>query len=224
MATATEKGYKVTTLDEIEPGAALTPDGGQLRQRLEVRRELGITAFGINAVRSIRAGELIREHTEDGPFAAPQEELYVVLQGKATFDIDGDTVEAPAGSFVFVRPEARRSAVSEEEGTTVLMIGSPPGQAYEPQPAEAADAFAAYSAGDYDKAVEKQKAFVQAKPDSVVGHFNLGCFAARAGRADEAFEHLRKAVELDERAKEYIPKDEDLESIRNDPRFAALTE
>ena len=222
MATATEKSYRVITLDDIEPGVPLTPEGGQLRQRLEVRRHLGITAFGVNAVRALGTGELIREHTEDGPFAAPQDELYVVLEGKATLEIDGETVEAPAGSFVYVRPEARRSAVSQEKGTTVMMIGSPVGQAYEPQPPEAADAFAAYNAGDYETAVEKQKAFVAARPDSVVGHFNLACFAARAGRGDDAFEHLRKAVELDDRVKEYLAKDEDLESLRDDPRFAEL--
>ena len=56
-----------------------------------------------------------------------------------------------------------------------------------------------------------------------MAHFNAGCFAARAGRADEAIEHLRRAVEINERIKELVATDEDLDSIRDDQRFAELT-
>jgi mannose-6-phosphate isomerase-like protein (cupin superfamily) len=222
MAT-TQQSYKVTSLDEIEPGAPNNPGAGELRQRLEVRRELGITAFGINAVRALGEGELIREHTEDGNFVSNQEELYVVLKGAATFDIDGERLEAPAGSLVYVRPEAKRSAVAEEKGTTILMIGGTPGQAYDPPPAEASEAFRAYTAGEYETALAKQLTVVEARPKDVLAHFNAGCYAAKAGRTDEALEHLRRAVELDERIKEYIAKDDDLDSLREDPRFEVLS-
>jgi hypothetical protein len=48
-------------------------------------------------------GVLIGEHTETG---SGQEEVYVVvLDAHATFEIDGETVDAPAGTFVSVRPE-----------------------------------------------------------------------------------------------------------------------
>ena len=53
--------------------------------------------------------------------------------------------------------------------------------------------------------------------------FNAACFEARAGRADEAIEHLLQAVELNDRIKELIRTDEDLDSIREDPRFDVLT-
>ena len=33
------------------------------------------------------------------------EELYVVLRGRARFEIDGETVDAPAGTLVFCAPE-----------------------------------------------------------------------------------------------------------------------
>jgi hypothetical protein len=56
-----------------------------------------------------------------------------------------------------------------------------------------------------------------------VAHFNAGCFAARAGRSDEAIEHLRRAVDINERIKELMATDEDLDSVREDPRFAELT-
>ena len=48
------------------------------------------------------------------------------------------------------------------------------------------------------------------------------CFAARAGHADEAIELLRRAVELNPRVRELMAGDEDLDSIRDDPRFAEL--
>jgi len=56
-----------------------------------------------------------------------------------------------------------------------------------------------------------------------VAHFNAGCFAARTGRADDAFEYLRRAVEINERVKELMATDEDLDSLRDDPRFAELS-
>ena len=65
---------------------------------------------------------------------AGQEELYIVLNGTATFEIDGDTVEAPAGSLVLVHPTAKRKATAKDDGTTILAIGGTPGKAYEPAP------------------------------------------------------------------------------------------
>jgi hypothetical protein len=56
-----------------------------------------------------------------------------------------------------------------------------------------------------------------------VAYFNAACFEARAGSADEAIEHLRRAVELNDRIKDLIRTDEDLDSIREDPRFDELT-
>ena len=63
---------------------------------------------------------------------------------------------------------------------------------------------------------------VEKQPENSVAHFNAGCFAARAGKADDAIEHLRRAVEINERIKELIATDEDLDSIREDERFAEL--
>src|SRR5438876_221600 len=69
-------------------------------------------------------GTLINEHDEDGG----QEEVYVVLDGTATFEIDGETLEAPAGTFVSVEPEARRKATGD---ATVLALGGTVGEAYQ---------------------------------------------------------------------------------------------
>jgi len=225
MATTTDKGYSVASLEDLSTAPSFSPGGNDDgRERLDVRNHFGITSFGINGVRIPGAGMLVREHDELAALASSaQEELYIVLGGSATFTLDGEELEAPAGTLVYVRPEVKRSAVAADEGTTLLIVGGTPGQAYDPTPPEAAEAFAAYNAGDYEKAADKQQLALEKKPDSLLVLFNAACFEARSGRTDDAIEHLQRAVEIDERVKENIRTDEDLESLREDPRFGALT-
>jgi hypothetical protein len=121
-----------------------------------------------------------------------------------------------------VQPTATRKATATVEGTTILVVGGTPGKAYEPAPQEAGEAFAAYGAADYETALAKQLVVVEKRPDDPVAHYNAGCFAARVGRTDGAIAHLRRAVEINERIKELMATDEDLDSIRGDRRFAEL--
>jgi hypothetical protein len=224
MATATEKAYRVDTLEGMVPGDELTGDDDG-RVRFGVRQHLDITAFGVNAFRATAVGgKLINEHDETGGLGASgQQELYVVLNGAATFSIDGESVEAPAGSFVFVRePAAKRGAVATEAGTTVLAIGSSPGEGYRVRPPEAQKSMDAYGAGDFEKALELVQQVLAREPDDVLSLFNAACFEARLGRTDDALEHLRRAIEVDERAIEQARGDEDFDSIRDDPRFKKL--
>ena len=224
MPTALEKGYVLTRIDELEPAPLTAPgatDDG--RRRFDLRRRFDITSFGVQAFRAPSGVVVINEHDETLLGEAGQEELYVVLHGAAMFEIDGESVEAPAGSLVHVQPTAKRKATAKDEGTTILVVGGTPGKAYEPSPEEAAEAFAAYNEGDYEGALEKQLVVVEKRPGDPVAHFNAGCFAARAGRADEALEHLGRAVEINARIKELMATDEDLDSIREDQRFAELT-
>jgi tetratricopeptide (TPR) repeat protein len=224
MATAVEKRFVFAQLDELEPAPRIAPGGtDDGRKRFDVRRRLGITAFGVAAFRAPSGADVIGEHDETLLGEAGQEELYLVLQGAATFEIDGEVVDAPTGALVQVQPAAKRKATATEDGTTILVVGGTPGKAYEPSPEEAAEALAAYGAGDYELALSKQLVAVEKQPDNVIVHFNAGCFAARAGHADEAIEHLRRAVEINERISELISSDEDLDSIREDQRLAELT-
>ena len=78
-------GYKVTQLQEIPKRG----DGW-----IPVRDHLGIGAFGTNAYRADEAGgRVISEHTE---LMAKHEELYIVVEGHATFTVGGDEIDAPA--------------------------------------------------------------------------------------------------------------------------------
>ena len=223
MPTAVEKGYVLAKLDELEPAPRFAPNAADDgKKRLDVRRNLDITSFGITASSSPSGVDVISEHDETLLGEAGQEELYIVLKGAATFEIDGETVEAPKGALLRIGPTAKRKATATEDDTTILIIGGTPGKAYEPAPEEGAEAFAAYSEGNYEEALSKQLVVVEKQPDNPVAHFNVGCFAARAGHADQAIEHLGRAVEINDRIKELMATDEDLDSIREDQRFAEL--
>lgn len=218
MATTTAKSYEVVSLDGIEPGPE--HDG---RVPLNIRRHFGILGFGVRANRSVGDGHVIGEHNEVGLGASGQEELYLVLNGKAVFNVDGERVEAPAGTLVFVgNPAAKRSAIAKEEGTTVLAIGGTPGEPYRLSTGEEMNAmWEPYRAGDYQTALETLQPVLEERPEALV-LFNVACMEARLGRTDDAIGHLQQAVEDDDRIKENIRTDEDLDSLRDDPRFAAL--
>jgi hypothetical protein len=81
-------GYAVAHLDEIDE-----MDDGRCPWR-PVRHHFGITAFGVNAWTARDAGDrIINEHDESEPNS--NEELYLVLRGRAVFELDGDRVDAP---------------------------------------------------------------------------------------------------------------------------------
>jgi tetratricopeptide (TPR) repeat protein len=220
MATATAKSFDVILLEEIEPG----PEH-EGRVPLNIRRHFGIEGFGVRANRAVGDGHVVGEHHEVGLGSSGQEELYLVVSGAATFNVDGERVDAPAGTLVFVRdPAAKRSAIAKEEGTTVLAIGGTPGEPYRLSVGEAMnDMWEPYRAGDYETALEKLQPVLQERPEALV-YFNVACMEARLGRTDDAIAHLEQAIENDERIKENIRTDEDLDSLREDPRLEALTE
>jgi hypothetical protein len=186
---------------------------------IPIREHFGIHAFGINAYTPSEDGTLISEHDESG---SGQEELYIVLDGDATFEVDGETVDAPAGTFVFVRPESRRKATGDG---TVLALGATPGEAYQALDWGEAWAFhsesmRAYGEQRYADALEAVRAGLQHTPDHPGLQYNYACFATLAGdTSDEMFGHLRRSVELLPRFREQARRDDDFATVRNDPRF-----
>ena len=99
-----------------------------------VRRYFGIGSFGANLFRATRPGDILTEHhTEVEGAGAHHEELFVVLCGRATFTVDGEEIDAPAGTFVHVPdPTVMRGAVAREAGTALLAVGAEPGVVYTP--------------------------------------------------------------------------------------------
>ncbi len=207
------KRWESVRLDEIDPIAVV--DGTLLWR--PVRRTLDIGAFGINAYVAPNAGDdVVEEHTER---SLGHEEVYVVLAGRATFTLDDETIDAPAGTLVFIRDvDVTRHARAEEPGTSVLAIGGPRGAAYEPSPWE--DYFVAErhrTAGDYDAYVAELEDALRRRPDHPATLYNLACAEALAGRDDDAVAHVRRAAELDPAFGEYAAKDEDFFGLRDRP-------
>jgi hypothetical protein len=54
------------------------------------------------------------------------------MSDHAAFTVDGEDIDAPAGTLVFVRdPALIRSARATADGTTILAIGGRPGAPFE---------------------------------------------------------------------------------------------
>jgi mannose-6-phosphate isomerase-like protein (cupin superfamily) len=112
---------RVVHLDELEA----IPGPGSLTWH-PVRAHLELRAFGCNAYSAAKVGDdVVEPHDEDPELA--HEELYFVARGRATFTLDGETFDAPSGTYVFVPDTAtHRHAVAAEPDTTVLSFGGPP--------------------------------------------------------------------------------------------------
>ena len=214
-----EKAYGVARVEDLE--AFPIPDQDGLTWR-PVRRHFGVSSFGVNAYTADEAGtRVVEEHREkDG-----HDELYVVLSGRATFTLEGEEHDAPAGTLVHCPPGTLRSAFAAEPGTTVLGIGAKPGEVFEASGWEWVFAgVSKLSQGDEEGARAELRAGIETYPDAWQGYFNLACIEARLGNRDEALDQLERAAELDrEPVTKLAREDEDFESVRDDPRFLALT-
>jgi hypothetical protein len=201
--------YNVVKLSDLET----IPVGKHGLRWRPIRSRLGIEAFGINAYTSAEVGgEVVEAHTEE---SLGHEEVYVVVSGRATFTLDGEELDAPAGTIVHLpEPSVRRSAVAAEPGTTVLAVGAKPGEAFRPSAWEAAFRAAQLPP---EEAVKVLEAEVRARPDEAPLHYNLACFRALSGDREGAVASFRRAHELDpEKSREWAAGDSDLDSIRDE--------
>jgi mannose-6-phosphate isomerase-like protein (cupin superfamily) len=206
-------GWKSISLDEIEPIPVV---GGTLLWR-PLRRTLDIGAFGINSYVAPNAGDdVVEEHTER---TYGHEELYLILSGRATFTLEDETLDAPAGTAVFIRdPAVKRHARAEEPGTSVLAVGGPRGAAYEPSGWEYSFAAERHrGVGDYSAMAAEIAAGLEQHPDNASLLYDLGCAEALAGRTEEALAHVTRALELKPEWADHARKDPDLDTVRELP-------
>jgi hypothetical protein len=207
--------YRTVHLDELEA----IPGPGSLTWR-PVRATLGLRAFGTNAYTAGKAGDdVVEPHTESPVLA--HEELYFVARGRATFTIDGESFDAPAGTYVFLPdPSAHRHAVAEEPGTTVLSFGGPP--TFTPSAWE----WSFRAAAHHDEPDEARRILAEGfelHPQSPSLFYELACVEAVAGNRDAALAALRSAIEREPKVAAHAREDDDLASLRDDPEFAELT-
>jgi tetratricopeptide (TPR) repeat protein len=208
--------YAVAHLDEIEEfedvGCFYRP----------IRHHLGITAFGVTAWTAHAVGDrVINERDEDDPTA--DEELFLVLRGHAVFELDGDEVDAPAGTLLFAPPRTARKASAREAGTTVILLEGAPGKAYDARGWELwAPLAPRYQAGEYAEVADRLRAVVAASPQYPMLFFNLACCESLSGQTSEALDHLRHAIEMSEEFRASARDDSDLDPIRGEPAFKQL--
>ncbi|HZS31155.1 MAG TPA: cupin domain-containing protein [Gaiellaceae bacterium] len=208
-------GYEILTLDEVQTaehrGSNLIP----------VRYTLGYRAAGVNGWIADAGGQLIPPHEED----SGNEELYVVVRGRASFEVGDETQDAPAGTLVFVPPLVHRTATAHEDGTILFVVGATVGEAFDGGGWDTfAIAFSLQQAGDMDACRALMQKEMEKRPEMWALPYNAACLESLAGNADEAFAMLARARELapaDEIA-EYLREDSDLDNLRNDPRFQEL--
>jgi mannose-6-phosphate isomerase-like protein (cupin superfamily) len=94
----------------------------------KARAELGVSSFGIQVLEFPPNADQYPEHdhAEEG-----QEEVFVLLRGGGSIEIDGERHELDPDTLVRLGPGVKRKLVSGPEGMRVLALGGVPGQAYE---------------------------------------------------------------------------------------------
>jgi uncharacterized cupin superfamily protein len=100
--------------------------GGGFRR---VRAGLGVSSFGI-AVMDLPPN--FRDYPLHDQAHDHQEEVYTVLSGQATLQVEGEEHELGPGVWARVGPSERRKIVTGDQPARVLAVGGSPGRAYVP--------------------------------------------------------------------------------------------
>jgi mannose-6-phosphate isomerase-like protein (cupin superfamily) len=219
MSSEVSKGYEILSLDDLEPRESASHGDALL---MPLRHRLGLRAFGANCWTAPAGKQIVPTHEEE----SGDEELYVVVRGRATFTLDGAPLDAPAGTLVHALPGETREAVAEEAGTLVLAVGATPGEAFESRGwDEVVVAFAAARAGDVGGGRALMEELAARVPARWEGAYNLACFEALFGNHERAFTELQKALAFGHsEVLAFALGDSDLQSLHDDPRWQELLE
>ncbi|MGH2873163.1 MAG: TPR end-of-group domain-containing protein, partial [Solirubrobacteraceae bacterium] len=166
---------------------------------------------------------LINDHDESDEFDG--DELYLVLSGRARFEIDGDRVDAPAGAFVAVATGINRTAFAEQPDTTLVAIGGgSQGKPYQPLGWEVWSSLEPlFAAGRHHEVVAQAEPLLQADSPYPMVLYNVACSESALVRTEDALDHLRRAIEAMPKLADYARDDERLAALRCDPAFSQIT-
>jgi mannose-6-phosphate isomerase-like protein (cupin superfamily) len=105
-------GYRKGSIDEMGDGPGFR----------KVRRELAVTAFGVNGIVYPPGQEgFLHYHDE-------QDELYFVHRGRAAFEVDGEQFELGPGGVVYVESTTVRKVSNPgDEDLVMLVVGGKDG-------------------------------------------------------------------------------------------------
>jgi len=98
-----------------EPGLSFTsidPDAGYFHL---LRRELGVTSFGINQL-ILQPHQRLRVHRHER-----QEEVYLVLEGELTLIVEGKPHVLAVGDLARVGPELKRQLTNPGATKTIVL-------------------------------------------------------------------------------------------------------
>jgi hypothetical protein len=128
--------YGSVRLADVDTLAQVDPENKDINDGTFhlVRRHFDVGAFGVNAVIGNAGDEMIEEHHEldsEENGTNGHQELFAVMTGHAVFKVDGEEIDAPAGTVVFVRdPALIRHARATADNTAIFAVGGPVGVPY----------------------------------------------------------------------------------------------
>jgi quercetin dioxygenase-like cupin family protein len=120
------EGYTIKNVDDFDE----MEGSGNATWHL-ARKTLGAESFGFNVV-DIGPGGQIPEHDHSGD---NQEEVFIILDGRATIIADDEEREAPAGTYCRYAPEVSRTIRNDSDAPVrALLIGVPVDSGYQQMP------------------------------------------------------------------------------------------
>jgi mannose-6-phosphate isomerase-like protein (cupin superfamily) len=190
-------GWKAVRIDELDaipwPGARTT--WRPLRHAIDAR------IVGMGAYTAEEAGQDVVEPHRESDAGMAHHEVYVVLRGRATFTLDGEELDAPAGTVVRVDPEVHRHAVAAEPRTAVVALGGEP--TFEPSSSEWIERARPHIRSDPERARAIVEDLRAQRPDSpglpiadallAIGRGDRAAAGAALSRVDPRYRELLRA-------------------------------
>jgi len=195
----------------------------QVRLDEKIQSTVAVELEGVEEAPGAKEGGVLEHVTrelniEALPTDIPERVVVDVSHMEAAATMHLSEISPPPGVVFLDDPKQQRHAIAKEAGTTVLAIGGEPGVHTISSWEYIFPSLPARNSGDWDTA----RAILEealAERDIPAIRYHLACVEARAGNADRALEELRIACEA---RPDYAPlasEEDDLASLRDDPRF-----
>jgi mannose-6-phosphate isomerase-like protein (cupin superfamily) len=189
-------GWQAVRIDELE---AIPWPGAKTTWR-PLRHAVGARIVGMGAYTAEEAGQDVVEPHRESTGGMGHHEVYIVVRGRATFTLDGEEVDAPAGTVVRVDPQVHRHAVAAEPRTAVVALGGEP--TYEPSSSEWIERARPYIRSDPARARTIVDDLRAQRPDSPGVPIAEALLAIGRGDREAASEALRAVPQYHDRLRD----------------------